>query len=71
MRSILAERDFPVKQLVALATAKSAGTRLDYRGEEVVVQELTPDSFRGIDLALFSAGGGTSLTYSPVARDAG
>ncbi|NLE12013.1 MAG: aspartate-semialdehyde dehydrogenase [Actinobacteria bacterium] len=71
MRSILAERGFPVKELVALATAKSAGTRLDYCGEEVIVQELTPDSFKGIDLALFSAGGGTSLKYAPHAREAG
>ncbi len=71
MRSILAERGFPVKELVALATEKSAGTCLDYCGEEVIVQELTPDSFKGVDLALFSAGGGTSLKYAPVARDAG
>jgi len=71
MRSILAERDFPVKELVALATAKSAGTRLDYKGQEVICQELTPDSFAGVDLALFSAGGGTSLKYAPIARDAG
>jgi len=71
MRSILAERDFPVKELVALATDKSAGMRLDYCGEQVICQELTPDSFKGIDLALFSAGGGTSLTFAPIARDAG
>ncbi len=71
MRSILAERDFPVKQLVALATAKSAGMSLDYRGSEVICQELTPDSFKDIDLALFSAGGGTSLKFAPIARDAG
>jgi aspartate-semialdehyde dehydrogenase len=71
MRSILTERDFPVKQLVALATAKSAGMRLDYRGEEVICQELTPDSFKGVDLALFSAGGGTSLKFAPMAREAG
>jgi aspartate-semialdehyde dehydrogenase len=71
MRSILAERDFPVKELVALATAKSAGTKLEFKGGEVVCRELTPDSFRGVDLALFSAGGGTSLQYAPIARDAG
>jgi aspartate-semialdehyde dehydrogenase len=71
MRSILAERDFPVKELVALATAKSAGMRLDYRGDEVICQELTPESFKGVDLALFSAGGGTSLKFAPIARDAG
>jgi aspartate-semialdehyde dehydrogenase len=71
MRSILAERDFPVKQLTALATAKSAGMKLDYRGQEITVQELTPDSFKDIDLALFSAGGGTSQKFAPIARDAG
>jgi aspartate-semialdehyde dehydrogenase len=71
MRSILAERDFPVKELVALATAKSAGMKLDYRGQEVICQELTADSFKDVDLALFSAGGGTSLKFAPIARDAG
>jgi len=71
MRDILAERDFPVKELVPLATAKSAGMKLDYRGQEVVCQELTPASFEGLDLALFSAGGGTSLEFAPLARDAG
>ncbi len=71
MRSILAERDFPLRELVALATAKSAGMKLEYRGQEVVCRELTPDSFKDVDLALFSAGGGTSLKYAPIARDAG
>jgi aspartate-semialdehyde dehydrogenase len=71
MRSILAERDFPVKDLVALATAKSAGMKLDYKGQEVTCQELTPDSFKGIDLALFSAGGGTSQKFAPIAAEAG
>jgi len=71
MRSILAERDFPVKDLVALATAKSTGLKLDYRGQEVTCRELTPESFKDVDLALFSAGGGTSLEFAPVARDAG
>jgi aspartate-semialdehyde dehydrogenase len=71
MRSILEERNFPVKELVALATAKSAGTRLEYRGEDVTCKELTPDSFKGIDLALFSAGGGTSLKFAPYAKEAG
>ena len=71
MRSILEERGFPVKELVALATAKSAGVKLEYRGEEVICRELTPDSFKGVDLALFSAGGGTSLEFAPFAREAG
>jgi aspartate-semialdehyde dehydrogenase len=71
MRSILAERGFPVKELVALASERSAGTRLDYCGERIICRELTPDSFKGIDLALFSAGGGISEKFAPVARDAG
>jgi aspartate-semialdehyde dehydrogenase len=71
MRSILAERDFPVKELVALATAKSAGMELDYRDQRVICQELAADSFADVDLALFSAGGGTSLQFAPIARDAG
>ena len=71
MRSILAERDFPVKELVALATAKSAGMKLDFKGQEITCQELTPDSFEGIDLALFSAGGGTSQKFAPIAAKAG
>lgn len=71
MRTILAERKFPVKELVALASARSAGKKLDFCGETVICKELTPESFKGIDLALFSAGGATSLKYAPLARDAG
>ena len=71
MRTILAERGFPVKELIALASSKSDGKELEYCGEKVVCRELTADSFAGVDLALFSAGGGTSLKFAPIARDAG
>lgn len=71
MRTILAERGFPVKELVALASARSAGKCLDFCDGEVVCQELTPDSFEGIDLALFSAGGGISQKFAPLAVKAG
>ncbi len=71
MRDILAERKFPVKELVALASSRSAGKQLEFCGEPVTCRELTADSFKGIDLALFSAGGGTSTQYAPFARDAG
>lgn len=71
MRTILAERRFPVKELVPLASARSAGKPLDFAGETVLCRELTGHSFDGVDLALFSAGAGTSLDYAPVARDAG
>jgi aspartate-semialdehyde dehydrogenase len=71
MRNILAERKFPVKELVALASSRSAGKQLEFCGEPVTCKELTADSFKGIDLALFSAGGGTSTQFAPYARDAG
>jgi aspartate-semialdehyde dehydrogenase len=71
MRAILAERAFPVSELVPLASARSADKELDFCGETVTCRELTPESFRGVDLALFSAGAQSSLDYAPVARDAG
>ncbi len=71
MRNILAERKFPVKELVALASSRSAGKQLEFCGEPVTCKELTADSFRGVDLALFSAGGGTSTQFAPFARNAG
>jgi aspartate-semialdehyde dehydrogenase len=71
MRNILAERKFPVKELVALASSRSAGKQLEFCGEPVTCKELTADSFRGVDLALFSAGAGTSTQFAPFARNAG
>jgi aspartate-semialdehyde dehydrogenase len=71
MRNILAERKFPVKELAALASSRSAGKQLEFCGEPVTCKELTADSFRGVDLALFSAGGGTSTQFAPFARNAG
>ena len=71
MRTILAERKFPVKELIALTSSRSAGKTVDFCGENVVCQELDVNSFKGVDLALFSAGGDTSLEFAPVARDSG
>jgi aspartate-semialdehyde dehydrogenase len=71
MRTILAERKFPVRELVPLASARSAGKELDFCGEKMTCRELTAESFKGVDLALFSAGGQTSLDFAPIARDAG
>ncbi|MDR1913645.1 MAG: aspartate-semialdehyde dehydrogenase [Clostridiales bacterium] len=65
---ILSERDFPISQLYLFASARSAGSALEYRGKEYIVEELKEDSFdRGIDIALFSAGGGTSKKFAPFA----
>ena len=71
MREILEERDFPVAELRLLASERSRGKRLPFRGEELEVQVLDEDSFRGIDLALFSAGSAASLRFSPIAAEAG
>ncbi|MGC6581555.1 MAG: aspartate-semialdehyde dehydrogenase [Akkermansiaceae bacterium] len=67
----LEERDFPLGQLTLLASARSAGSKLTYRGEEITIKELTPEAFAGIDIALFSAGGGISLEFAPHAAAAG
>ena len=64
-------RGFPVRKLKALASARSAGKTLSFRGETIVIEELTERSFEGVDIALFSAGGGTSRKFSPSAVKAG
>jgi len=64
-------RGFPVRKLKALASARSAGKTVSFRGETIVIEELTERSFEGVDIALFSAGGGTSRKFSPSAVRAG
>ena len=71
MLEILAERDFPVRELRLLASSRSAGRQIDYRGESLTVQELRSDSFAGIDLVLSSAGGSLSRRFAPAAVKAG
>ena len=71
MRQCLEQRDFPVKSLTLLASARSVGKTFPFRGEEIAVKELTHDSFEGIDIALFSAGGGISKEFGPSAAQAG
>ena len=67
MVSILEERDFPFADLKLLATERSAGTVMTCKGEEYVVEVTTPDSFEGIDIALFSAGSTASKKLAPEA----
>jgi aspartate-semialdehyde dehydrogenase len=64
-------RGFRVGKLKALASARSAGKTLPFRGQDIVIEELTENSFAGVDIALFSAGGGISRKYAPVAVKAG
>jgi aspartate-semialdehyde dehydrogenase len=67
----LAERNYPIKSLKLLASKRSAGKRLTFKGEELPVEELTAQSFKDIDHAFFSAGGGTSKEFASVAAKAG
>ena len=67
----LEKRRFPLGKLKALASARSAGKTLDFRGQKVVIEELTERSFEGVDIALFSAGGGISRKFAPIAVNAG
>jgi aspartate-semialdehyde dehydrogenase len=67
----LEERRFPLSELRLFASARSAGKTLTFRGEPLAVRELKDDSFRGVDIALFSAGGGTSKRFGPLAVEQG
>jgi aspartate-semialdehyde dehydrogenase len=68
---ILEERNFPIAELRLLASKRSVGKTLKFKGKDYTVQELTHDSFKDIDIALFSAGGGRSLEFAPSAVKAG
>ena len=71
MINCLEERKFPVKSIRFLASSRSLGRKLDFIGDAVAVEELTESSFKGVDIALFSAGGGTSDKYAPFAAKGG
>ncbi len=71
MISILEQREFPLAELIPLASARSAGTKVKFDGTEIGVGELAGFDFDGIDLALFSAGGSVSREYAPIAAAAG
>jgi aspartate-semialdehyde dehydrogenase len=71
MIKTLEKRNFPVGKLTLLASARSVGKKLMYRGKEITVEELTKESFQGIDIALFSAGGSISKEFAPIAARQG
>ena len=71
MIKTLEKRNFPVGKLTLLASARSVGKNLRFKGRDIAVTELTKDSFAGIDIALFSAGGGISKEFAPIAAKAG
>ncbi|KAI4313675.1 hypothetical protein L6164_026634 [Bauhinia variegata] len=69
--SVLSDRDFPYRSIKMLASKRSAGRRLPFQDKEYVIEELTAESFNGVDIALFSAGGSISREFGPVAVDKG
>ncbi len=69
--NVLAERNFPIKNLKLLASARSAGKKIDFKGVTYTVEELTKDSFKDVEIALFSAGGSISKEFGPIAVQAG
>ena len=71
MLRVLEDRDFPLASIKLLASERSRGMKLPFRGEEVAVEVLAEDSFKGVDIALFSAGGGTSKKFAPCAAKDG
>jgi len=68
---ILEERDFPADSLKALASSRSVGKKVECKGKQYIVEELTNGSFEGIDIALFSAGASRSKEFAPAAAKAG
>lgn len=71
MIKTLEQRNFPVNNLIPLASARSAGTEVEFAGDKWMVQELTSTSFANVDIALFSAGAARSKDYAPAAVESG
>ncbi len=68
---VLEQRNFPIESIKLLASDRSAGKKLFFSHKEIVVEETTPESFKGVDIALFSAGGEASRYFSPIAAQSG
>ncbi|MBC7360465.1 MAG: aspartate-semialdehyde dehydrogenase [Desulfacinum sp.] len=71
MVRVLEERNFPVADLKLLASSRSVGKEIPFRGDKVAVEELTESSFEGVDVALFSAGASVSRHFAPIAARSG
>src|SRR3954466_2337586 len=69
--ALLEQRKFPMNELRLLASARSKGKTMMFKGKPIVVEELTESSFKGVDIALFSAGGRISKKFGPIAAQAG
>ena len=71
MLSILEEREFPVGDIHAVASSRSAGSKLKFKGEDIIVEDLEQFDFNGIDIGLFSPGAAVSKIHAPRAAEAG
>ena len=71
LRRVLAEREFPVDDLICLASPRSAGKRVSFGDDEVEVQAVSAEAFEGVDIALFSAGATRSREWAPIAIERG
>jgi len=71
MLKVLEERDFPVSELLPLASERSEGQKIEFRNEDLTVRRLKPESFEGVDIALFSPGSSVSREFAPYAARAG
>ncbi|RHW39591.1 aspartate-semialdehyde dehydrogenase [Lysinibacillus yapensis] len=71
MKEQLIKRNFPIKHIKFLASARSAGTEIEFNGNTYTIEEATPESFEGVDVALFSAGGSVSAKLAPEAAKRG
>ena len=71
MRAILEERNFPADDVRFMASSRSAGRKLPWRGREIVVEDAETADYRGVDIAIFSAGGATSKALAPKVAAAG
>jgi aspartate-semialdehyde dehydrogenase len=71
MLRVLEERNVPISSIKLLASKNSAGTKIKFRNKYLTVEELTPQSFEGIDIALFSAGASVSRQFAPIAAERG
>src|SRR3712207_6636171 len=69
--SVLAQRDFPIRNIRFLASARSAGKTVEFKGRGYTIEELKHDSFRDVKVAFFSAGGAVSKEFAPSAVKAG
>jgi len=71
MINVLEQREFPVNEIKLLASTRSAGEKLEFRGEEITVEVLDENSFKGVEIGLFSAGGAISEKFAPIAAKEG